>query len=87
MNSMVIFQFAMLVITRGQTSTFSTCFSQCSSYSLDQLQELREEENQQQDENQGQDPADELERHCQVGLQQLRILLEILTSGGCVEQM
>ena len=51
------------------------------SYSLDQLQQLREEENQQQDEDQGQHPADELERHCQVGLQKLGILLEVLTSA------
>ena len=45
--------------------------------SLDQLQQLREEENQQQDENQGQHPADELERHGQVRLQKLRILLKV----------
>ena len=55
--------------------------------SLDQLQQLREEENQQQDENQGQHPADELERHCQVGLQKFGILLDVLTSAAVFQML
>ena len=49
-------------------------------HSLDQFQQLREEEHKQQEDDQRQHPADELESHCQVGLKQFRILCKVLTS-------
>mmetsp|Transcript_37157 Transcript_37157/g.85860 ORF Transcript_37157/g.85860 Transcript_37157/m.85860 type:complete len:276 (-) Transcript_37157:2999-3826(-) len=51
-------------------------------YSLDQLQKLREDEHEEDKEHQAHDPNDELERHGQVGLKEFWMLLEIFTTGN-----